>query len=41
MLATAKVFANTAVAMLEERQEAEEVLESFRKREREAVEYLE
>ncbi|KAK1677142.1 hypothetical protein QYE76_037990 [Lolium multiflorum] len=41
MLATAKVFANTAVAMLEERQEAEEVMESFLKREREAVEYLE
>nr|XP_051212020.1 actin cytoskeleton-regulatory complex protein pan1-like [Lolium perenne] len=37
MLATAKVFANTAAAMLEERQEAGEVMEKFLKREREAA----
>ncbi|KAK1694648.1 hypothetical protein QYE76_011345 [Lolium multiflorum] len=40
MLATAKKFANTAMAMLEERQEAEEVMESFLKREREAEDSL-
>jgi hypothetical protein len=37
MLATAKVFANTAAAMLEERQEAGELMEKFLKREREAT----
>nr|XP_051191040.1 uncharacterized protein LOC127304389 [Lolium perenne] len=41
MLATAQVFANTAAAMLEERQEAGAVMESFLKREREAAKCLE
>jgi hypothetical protein len=40
MLATAKKFANTAMAMLEERREAKELMESFLKREREAVDSL-
>jgi cell division septum initiation protein DivIVA len=37
MLSTTKVIANTAGAMLEERQEAAEVMENFLKREREAT----
>jgi hypothetical protein len=37
MLATAKVFANTAAAMLEERQEAGKLMEKFLKREHEAT----
>jgi hypothetical protein len=41
MLAAAKVFANIAAAMLEERKEVEEVMESFLKREREAAKCLE
>jgi hypothetical protein len=41
LLATAEGFANTAVVMLEERQEAEEVMEKFLEREREVVDYLE
>jgi hypothetical protein len=41
MLATAKVFANTATSMLEERKEAGEVMESFLKRECEAAKFLE
>jgi hypothetical protein len=41
MMTAAKVFANTAAAMLEERQEVEEVMESFLKREREAPKCLE
>jgi hypothetical protein len=40
MLSTAKVIANTAAAMLEERQEASELMEKFLKREREATKYL-
>ena len=40
MLATAKRFSNTAMAMLEERKEAESVMNNFLKREREAVESL-
>ncbi|KAK1620214.1 hypothetical protein QYE76_025731 [Lolium multiflorum] len=40
MLATTKVFANTAAAMLEERQEAGAVMESFLKRESEAAKCL-
>nr|XP_051190000.1 uncharacterized protein LOC127303294 [Lolium perenne] len=41
MLATAQVFANTAAAMLEERQVAGAVMERFLKREREAAKCLE
>jgi cell division septum initiation protein DivIVA len=41
MLSTAKVIANTAAEMLEERQEASEVMENFLKREREATTCLE
>jgi cell division septum initiation protein DivIVA len=41
MMSTAKVIANTAAAMLEERQEASELMENFLKREREATKYLE
>ncbi|KAK1616930.1 hypothetical protein QYE76_022447 [Lolium multiflorum] len=41
MLATAMRFANTAMAMLDERKEAESVMNNFLKREREAVESLE
>ncbi|KAK1692338.1 hypothetical protein QYE76_009035 [Lolium multiflorum] len=41
MLATAKKFASTAVAMLDERKEAEIIMNNFLKREREAVESLE
>ncbi|KAK1670224.1 hypothetical protein QYE76_058383 [Lolium multiflorum] len=40
MLATVKKISTTAVAMLEERQEAQEVMDNFRQREREAVESL-
>ena len=40
MLVTAKRFSNTAMAMLEERKEAESVMNNFLKREREAVESL-
>jgi hypothetical protein len=40
MLAVAKAFATTANAMLEERQEAEGIMESFLKREREAAKHL-
>jgi hypothetical protein len=41
MLATAKKFANTAMAMLDERKEAETIMNNFLKREREAVQSLE
>jgi hypothetical protein len=41
LLATAERFANTAVTMLEERQDAEEVMTKFLEREHQAVEYLE
>jgi ribosomal protein S15P/S13E len=40
MLATAKKISTTAAAMLEERQEAQEVMDGFRQREREVVNYL-
>ena len=40
MLGTARRIANTAMAMLEERREAEEVMQNFLKREREAAECL-
>jgi hypothetical protein len=41
LLATAERFANTAVVMMEERQEVEEVMEKFLEREHEAIDYLE
>jgi translation elongation factor EF-Ts len=40
MLTTAKRISTTAAAMLEERQEAREVMDGFLKREREAVDSL-
>jgi hypothetical protein len=40
MLATARKISNTAMAMLEERQEAQEVMDGFLKRECEAVDSL-
>jgi hypothetical protein len=40
LLATAERFANTAVVMLEESQDAEEVLERVEEKERTAIEYL-
>ncbi|KAK1697615.1 hypothetical protein QYE76_014312 [Lolium multiflorum] len=40
MLATAKKISTTAAAMLEEKQEAQEVMDGFRQREREAVDSL-